>query len=74
MPVPAVPLDPLKFRDSRRYTERLRDAKAKTNLEDAVLIGEGTLDGLPVVAAAQDFEFMAGSLGMARGRGGHHRP
>ncbi len=67
VPVPAVPQDPLKFRDGRKYTERLKDAKAKTSLEDAVLIGEGKLDGQPVVAAAQDFDFMGGSLGMAAG-------
>jgi acetyl-CoA carboxylase carboxyl transferase subunit beta len=67
VPVPAVPQDPLKFRDGRKYTERLKDAKAKTNLEDAVLIGEGKLDGQSVVAAAQDFDFMGGSLGMAAG-------
>lgn len=67
VPVPVVPQDPLKFRDGRRYTDRLKDAKAKTNLEDAVLIGEGTLDGLFVVSAAQDFDFMGGSLGMAAG-------
>jgi acetyl-CoA carboxylase carboxyl transferase subunit beta len=68
IPVSAVPQDPLKFRDGKkRYTERLRDAKAETNLEDAVLVGEGNLDGLKVVAAAQDFRFMAGSLGMAAG-------
>jgi acetyl-CoA carboxylase carboxyl transferase subunit beta len=65
--VPPVAQDPLKFRDGRRYTDRLKDAKAKTEMEDAVLIGEGKLDGQPVVAAAQDFEFMAGSLGMAAG-------
>jgi acetyl-CoA carboxylase carboxyl transferase subunit beta len=65
--VPPVPQDPLKFRDGRRYTDRLKDAKAKTELEDAVLIGDGKLDGQPVVAAAQDFDFMAGSLGMAAG-------
>jgi acetyl-CoA carboxylase carboxyl transferase subunit beta len=65
--VPPVAQDPLKFRDGRRYTDRLKDAKAKTELEDAVLIGEGKLEGQPVVAAAQDFEFMAGSLGMAAG-------
>ena len=70
LPVPAVPLDPLKFRDGKkRYTERLRDAKAETSLEDAVLVGEGKLDGMDVVAAAQDFRFMAGSLGMAAGEG-----
>lgn len=65
--VPAVPQDPLKFRDGRRYSERLRDAKADTQLEDAVLIGEGKLEGQSVIAAAQDFRFMAGSLGMAAG-------
>jgi acetyl-CoA carboxylase carboxyl transferase subunit beta len=67
VPVPPVPLDPLKFRDGRRYTDRLRDAKAATNFEDAILVGEGKLDGLDIVAAAQDFRFMAGSLGMAAG-------
>ena len=67
VPVPAVIQDPLRFRDGRRYTERLKDAKAKTNLEDAVLVGEGRLNSHLVVAAAQDFEFMAGSLGMAAG-------
>lgn len=70
VPIPGVPLDPLKFRDGKkRYTERLRDAKAETSLEDAVLIGEGKLEGMDVVAAAQDFRFMAGSLGMAAGEG-----
>ncbi len=66
-PVPSVTLDPLKFRDGRRYTDRLKDAKADTELEDAVLVGEGKLDGQDVVAAAQDFRFMGGSLGMAAG-------
>ncbi len=65
--VPAVPQDPLKFRDGRKYTERLKNAKAETAMEDAVLVGEGTLEGQPVVSAAQDFRFMAGSLGMAAG-------
>lgn len=67
VPVPSVPLDPLKFRDGRRYTDRLKDAKAETKLDDAVLVGEGTLDGQEIVAAAQDFRFMGGSLGMAAG-------
>jgi acetyl-CoA carboxylase carboxyl transferase subunit beta len=65
--VPVVPQDPLKFRDGRRYSDRLKDAKAKTELEDAVLVAEGRIDGQPIVAAAQDFEFMGGSLGMAAG-------
>jgi acetyl-CoA carboxylase carboxyl transferase subunit beta len=65
--LPEVPLDPLKFRDERRYTDRLRDARTKTGLADAVLVGAGTVEALPVVAAAQDFDFMGGSLGMAAG-------
>jgi acetyl-CoA carboxylase carboxyl transferase subunit beta len=65
--VPPVPLDPLKFRDGRRYVDRLKDAKTETQLDDAVLVGEGRLDGREVVAAAQDFRFMGGSLGMAAG-------
>jgi acetyl-CoA carboxylase carboxyl transferase subunit beta len=65
--VSPVAQDPLKFRDGRRYTDRLKDAKATTSLDDAILVGEGKLDGLDIVAAAQDFRFMAGSLGMAAG-------
>ncbi len=67
IPSPAVPVDPLKFRDGRRYTDRLKDSKAATGLDDAILIGEGRLGGQSVVAVAQDFRFMAGSLGMAAG-------
>ncbi len=65
--VPEVPLDPLKFRDERRYTERLKEARAKTGLDDAVLVGAGRVDDLETVAAVQDFSFMGGSLGMAAG-------
>jgi acetyl-CoA carboxylase carboxyl transferase subunit beta len=64
---PEVPLDPLKFRDERRYLDRLKDAKTKTGMDDAVLGGVGTLDGQEIVAAVQDFSFMGGSLGMAAG-------
>ncbi|MGI9412695.1 MAG: acetyl-CoA carboxylase, carboxyltransferase subunit beta [Hyphomicrobiales bacterium] len=65
--VAEVPLDPLKFRDQRRYTERLKEARSKTGLDDAVLLGAGTLDGMETVAAVQDFAFLGGSLGMAAG-------
>ncbi|CAN5562993.1 acetyl-CoA carboxylase, carboxyltransferase subunit beta [soil metagenome] len=65
LPLPQVPLDPLKFRDERRYTDRLKEAKQKTSAEDAILAGTGTLDDLSVVIAVQDFAFMGGSLGMA---------
>jgi acetyl-CoA carboxylase carboxyl transferase subunit beta len=47
--------------------DRLKDAKAKTGLEDAILSGLGTIEGLPIVATVQDFAFMGGSLGMAAG-------
>jgi acetyl-CoA carboxylase carboxyl transferase subunit beta len=65
--VPAVPVDPLKFRDERRYADRLKDARTKTGLNDAIKLGFGKLDGLPVVIGVQDFDFMGGSLGMAAG-------
>lgn len=67
IPLPAVTADPLKFRDERRYTDRIRDARAKTGKDDAVQVGHGTVDGLAVTAAVQDFDFMGGSLGMAAG-------
>ncbi len=65
--VPEVALDPLKFRDERRYADRLRDARTKTGLADAVKLGIGRLDGLMVTIGVQDFDFMGGSLGMAAG-------
>ena len=65
--VPEMPVDPLKFRDERRYLDRLRDARSKTGLDDAVRLAVGTLEGLAVVVGVQDFEFMGGSLGMAAG-------
>jgi len=65
--VPAAAADPLKFRDERRYTDRLKDARNKTGTNDAIKLGYGKLDGLPVVVAVQDFDFMGGSLGMAAG-------
>ncbi|MGN6535075.1 MAG: acetyl-CoA carboxylase, carboxyltransferase subunit beta [Mesorhizobium sp.] len=64
---PRVAQDPLKFRDEKRYTDRLKEAKAKTSLEDAILNATGAIDGLPVVVTVQDFAFMGGSLGMAAG-------
>ncbi|HWJ72648.1 MAG TPA: acetyl-CoA carboxylase, carboxyltransferase subunit beta [Kaistia sp.] len=67
IPLPEVAVDPLKFRDERRYTDRLKDARTKTGLQDAVLVGAGFVEGVPLVAAVQDFDFMGGSLGMAAG-------
>jgi acetyl-CoA carboxylase carboxyl transferase subunit beta len=65
--LPDVPYDPLKFRDERRYTDRLKDARSKTGLNDALHSGLGKLHGDTVVAAVQDFDFMGGSLGTAAG-------
>jgi acetyl-CoA carboxylase carboxyl transferase subunit beta len=65
--VPDVPVDPLKFRDERKYADRLKDARTKTGMQDAIKLGFGKLEGVPVVLAVQDFDFMGGSLGMAAG-------
>ena len=65
--LPEVPVDPLKFRDEKRYVDRLKDARAKTGAQDAFKIGYGRVKGLPMTLAAQDFHFMGGSLGMAAG-------
>jgi hypothetical protein len=45
-----VPQDPLRFRDDKRYTDRLRDARAKTGQEDALVAARGTIDGLPITS------------------------
>jgi acetyl-CoA carboxylase carboxyl transferase subunit beta len=66
--VPTVPADPLKFRDSIKYPDRLKEARAKTELDDSVLVGEGRIEGQSVVAAAHDMRFVGGSLGMAAGQ------
>jgi len=59
--------DPLQFRDQKRYPDRLRDARRNTGEHEAMLVAEGEIGRLPVVAAAQDFSFMGGSMGMAVG-------
>jgi acetyl-CoA carboxylase carboxyl transferase subunit beta len=67
VPLPEAPIDPLKFRDEKRYVDRLKDARAKTGQQDAFKIGFGRVDELPMTIAVQDFGFMGGSLGMAAG-------
>ncbi len=67
IPVPEVLLDPLKFRDEKRYSDKLKEARTKTGLADAVKIGTGKLGGRDVTVAVQDFDFIGGSLGMAAG-------
>ncbi|WP_029042150.1 acetyl-CoA carboxylase, carboxyltransferase subunit beta [Cucumibacter marinus] len=65
--VPDVPVDPLKFRGIKRYTDQLRDARTKTSMKDSVLVADGKLFGRDLTAAVQDFDFMGGTLGMAAG-------
>lgn len=65
--VPDVPHDPLKFKDQKKYAERLKDARGKTGDRDAVKVGLGKIGEQPSVIAVQDFSFMGGSLGMAAG-------
>ncbi len=62
-----VSVDPLGFKDSKRYTDRLADARRKTGLGEAILTGTGTLEGLPVVLGAMDFSFIGGSMASAVG-------
>jgi acetyl-CoA carboxylase carboxyl transferase subunit beta len=67
VPVPDVDSDPLKFRDTKRYSERLKEARTKTGLADAIKVGTGSVEGLPMTVAAHDPAFIGGSLGVAAG-------
>ncbi|WCA58687.1 acetyl-CoA carboxylase, carboxyltransferase subunit beta [Agrobacterium tumefaciens] len=67
LPQPKVAQDPLKFRDSKKYTDRLRDSRTKTEQEDTILAGVGLLKGMKIVAVVHEFQFMGGSLGIAAG-------
>jgi len=67
LPPPQVREDPLKFRDSKRYTERLKAARAATGETDALMNARGTIEGRKAVVGVQDFAFMGGSMGMAVG-------
>ncbi|SMY06522.1 acetyl-CoA carboxylase, carboxyltransferase subunit beta [Flavimaricola marinus] len=62
--VPEPLPDPLQFRDQKKYTDRIKDARRTTSEKEAMLVVEGEMGRTPVVAAAQDFSFMAGSMGM----------
>ena len=64
---PKVATDPLKFKDDRKYTERLKTARAKTGMDDAVTIAIGRIEGIETLVLVQNFAFMGGSLGMAAG-------
>lgn len=62
-----VPLDPLKFKDSRRYPDRLKDARKETAEQDALVVMQGSICTLPVVVAAFEFRFLGGSMGSVVG-------
>ena len=66
---PRPPVDPLRFRDSKRYADRLKEARDKTHLEDAIAVAHGTIGGEPAVVAAMEFDFIGGSMGAAVGEG-----
>jgi acetyl-CoA carboxylase carboxyl transferase subunit beta len=65
--LPKMLIDPLNFRDQKRYVERLRDARNKTGRRDAIVVGEGVMGGVKTVIAAFDFTFMGGSMGLGVG-------
>ena len=67
LPPPQVREDPLKFRDSKRYSDRLRAARTATGESDALINARGTIEGHRAVLGVQDFAFMGGSMGMAVG-------
>jgi acetyl-CoA carboxylase carboxyl transferase subunit beta len=67
--LPKTPADPLRFRDTKRYSDRLKDAREKTDESDAIVVAHGTIGRMPAVVAAFDFEFLGGSMGVAVGEG-----
>ena len=67
--LPKVPSDPLGFRDQKRYAERLRDARAKTGMEDGLAVAHGQVGGQRAVVAVMAWEFMGGSMGSGVGEG-----
>ncbi len=67
VPAPEVREDPLRFKDSKRYTDRLKSARSGTELRDALTNGRGTIEGRHAIVGVQDFAFMGGSMGIAVG-------
>jgi acetyl-CoA carboxylase carboxyl transferase subunit beta len=67
LPIPDVREDPLKFRDTKRYTDRIKAARQATEQKDAFLNARGEIGGRRVIVGVQDFAFMGGSMGVAVG-------
>jgi acetyl-CoA carboxylase carboxyl transferase subunit beta len=61
------PIDPLKFKDSKSYAERIKESQKAVNEKDALIVMQGAIKGVPVVAAAFEFKFMGGSMGSVVG-------
>ncbi|AMO71419.1 acetyl-CoA carboxylase, carboxyltransferase subunit beta [Sphingorhabdus sp. M41] len=68
--IPWAPVleDPLKFKDQKKYADRLKDARTKTGEQDALINVKGTIESIPCVVGVQDFAFMGGSMGLAVGQ------
>ncbi len=67
--LPDIVIDPLKFRDQKKYADRLKESQHKTGLKDAIVVAHGKLGGINAVMAAFDFRFMGGSMGSGVGEG-----
>ena len=67
LPTPEVREDPLRFRDTKKYTDRIKTARHNTNEKDAFLNARGTIEGRTAIIGVQDFAFMGGSMGVAVG-------
>ena len=67
LPMPKVMEDPLKFKDTKKYPDRIKAARAATGETDAMISGHGKINGQSAVVSVQDFAFMGGSMGMAVG-------
>jgi acetyl-CoA carboxylase carboxyl transferase subunit beta len=67
--LPKTPADPLKFKDTKRYNDRLREQQSKTGEQDAIIVAHGRIGDCPTVVAAFNFAFMGGSMGLAVGDG-----
>ncbi len=67
--LPKAAIDPLKFRDQKRYADRLKDAQAATGSNDAIQVAHGEIGGLQAVVAVMDYRFIGGSMGVAVGEG-----
>lgn len=67
--LPKMPVDPLNFKDKKRYTDRLKESRTKSKLEESIAIAHGTIESQKAVVAIMAFEFMAGTMGAAFGEG-----